>query len=159
MGRHRFASHLKRSNCVAQRARAVFFQQVDVHGDRIGSVRRGQATNRCSGIPIHKAERIQGMVIAVFRSRLRDENSAEFQALAARMLDIAQAMPGFISYKVYVSEDGERCSIIEFDSPENLRAWREHPNHRAAQQAGRDRYYREYSLHVGEPQRESLFER
>ena len=97
------------------------------------------------------------MVIAVFRSRLRDGNSAEFQELAARMLSIAQSMPGFISYKVYVAEDGERCSIIEFDSPENLCAWRDHPDHRAAQQTGRERYYQEYSLHVAEPQRESLF--
>ncbi len=75
------------------------------------------------------------------------------------MLEIAQSMPGFISYKVYVSEDGERCSIIEFDSHENLRAWREHPDHRAAQRLGRERYYQEYSLHVAEPQRESLFRR
>ena len=75
------------------------------------------------------------------------------------MLKIAQSMTGFISYKVYVSEDGERCSIIEFDSRENLRAWREHPEHRAAQRLGRERYYQEYSLHVGEPERESLFRR
>lgn len=75
------------------------------------------------------------------------------------MLEIAQSMPGFLSYKVYVAEDGERCSIIEFDSHEHLRAWREHPEHRAAQRLGRERYYQEYSLHVGEPQRESLFSR
>lgn len=75
------------------------------------------------------------------------------------MLEIAQSMPGYLSYKLYVSEDGERCSIIEFDSHEHLRAWREHPGHQAAQRLGRERYYQEYSLHVGEPQRESLFSR
>jgi heme-degrading monooxygenase HmoA len=96
------------------------------------------------------------VVLAVFRSRLRVENPAEFQKLAARMLDLARTMPGFISYKVYVGEDGERCSIIEFDSHENLRAWREH---REAQRIGRERYYEEYSLHVGVPERQSLFSR
>lgn len=99
------------------------------------------------------------MIIAIFRSRLRPENAAEFQELAARMLTLAQSMPGFTSYKVYAADDGERCSIIEFDSAEHLRAWREHPEHREAQRLGRERYYEEYSLHVSEPERESLFRR
>lgn len=99
------------------------------------------------------------MVIAIFRSRVRDEDAGEFQRLAANMLDLARSMPGFISYKVYVSDDGERCSVIEFDSREDLRAWREHPEHRDAQRIGRERFYEEYSLHVGEPERESLFRR
>lgn len=99
------------------------------------------------------------MVITVFRSRLRPEHAAEFQALADEMLEIARAMPGFLSYKVYKAEDGERCSIIEFESPDHLRAWREHPDHRAAQRLGRQRFYQEYTLHVAEPTRESRFPR
>jgi heme-degrading monooxygenase HmoA len=51
------------------------------------------------------------MVITVFRSRLRPENAQEFHELAARMMELAESMPGFRSYKLYVAEDGERCSI------------------------------------------------
>lgn len=97
------------------------------------------------------------MVMTIFRSRLRPEHAEEFQALANRLLTIAKAMPGFISYTSFVSQDGERCSVIEFDSPEHLRAWREHPEHRQAQQLGREQFYAEYSLYVAEPQRESHF--
>ena len=99
------------------------------------------------------------MVLVVFRSRLRPEHADEFHALAAEMLAVARSMPGFVSYKSFGSEDGERCSIIEFESSEHLRAWREHPEHRAAQERGRKRFYEEYSLHVTEPVRESRFER
>ena len=99
------------------------------------------------------------MVIAVFRSRLRPEHADEFRELAARMLELAESMPGFISYKLYTSEDGERASIVEFESPEHLRAWREHPEHREAQKTGRERFYESYTLHVAEPTRESRFER
>ena len=99
------------------------------------------------------------MVTAVFRSRLRAENTDGFQRLADRMLQIAQSMPGFVSYKVYVADDGERCSIIEFESPELLRAWREHPEHREAQRLGRECFYEEYTLQVSEPARESRFKR
>ena len=99
------------------------------------------------------------MVITVFRSRLRPENEAEFQQLAERMMTLAEAMPGFVSYKVYKSEDDERCSIVEFESHEQLLAWRNLPEHREAQQIGRERYYEEYTLHVAEPARGSRFSR
>ncbi len=98
------------------------------------------------------------MVISVFRSRLRPENEADFLALADRMMAIAESMPGFLSYKVFTAPDGERCSIVEFASHEQLLAWRNRPEHRAAQQEGRDRYYASYSLQVAEPVRESRFE-
>ena len=99
------------------------------------------------------------MVIVIFRSRRRPEHAEEFQALAERMRRLAEAMPGFLSYEVYASEDGRRCSIIEFESAETLRAWREHPEHRAAQRLGRERFYQEYTLHVAELSRESDFAR
>jgi len=99
------------------------------------------------------------VVMTVFRSRLRAENADEFHQLADTMMKLAEAMPGFISYKVYMSEDGERCSIVEFESQEQLLAWRNLPDHREAQRVGRDRYYEQYTLHVTEPIRESRFER
>ena len=36
------------------------------------------------------------------------------------------------------------ASLVEFESPEHLRAWREHPEHREAQRIGRERFYEEY---------------
>lgn len=100
------------------------------------------------------------MALVVFRSRLRPEHAAEFRDLAGRMLELAEAMPGFVSYDTYASEDGERCSVIQFETPEHLRAWREHPEHREAQRVGRERFYEEYTLQVAtEPLRESRFRR
>jgi heme-degrading monooxygenase HmoA len=99
------------------------------------------------------------VVIVVFRSRLRPENADEFHALASEMLALAESMPGFLSYRSYRAEDGERCSVIEFESAEHLEAWRTHPRHRAAMQKGRERFYLEYASHVCEPLRESRFAR
>ncbi len=97
------------------------------------------------------------MVIALFRSRLRPEHAAEFQSLADEMLELAKAMPGFLSYKRYLHEDGARCSVIEFETHAQLLAWRNLPRHAEAQRLGRERYYAEYSLHICEPVRESHF--
>jgi heme-degrading monooxygenase HmoA len=98
------------------------------------------------------------MVIAVFPSTLRPGIEEEFIALGDRMPEIAEKMPGFISYKVYKTAEGERCSVIEFETREHLAAWRDLPEHVAAQQRGRERYYEKYSLFVSEPERESHFQ-
>lgn len=97
------------------------------------------------------------MTVVVFRSRIRPEHAEEFQRLADRMLELCQTMPGFISYKVYRNDDGERVSIHEWETAEHLRAWREHPEHRKAQQLGRERYYAEYTSYVADTPRESRF--
>ncbi len=73
------------------------------------------------------------------------------------MLELCQTMPGFISYKVFRNDDGERVSIHEWESAEHLRAWREHPEHREAQELGRERYYAEYTSYVADAPRESRF--
>jgi heme-degrading monooxygenase HmoA len=99
------------------------------------------------------------MVITVSRSRLEQDHADEVQTLADRMLALVQATPGFISYKSFRAEDGERCSIIEFESREHLQAWREHPDHRRAQALGREHFYTEYSLYIAEPEREAHFRR
>jgi heme-degrading monooxygenase HmoA len=99
------------------------------------------------------------MVLVVFRSRLRPGHSDEFHALAERMPELAREMPGFVSYRSYLSEDGERASLIEFESAEHLHAWRTHPEHARAMRRGRDRFYSEYRLQVAEPLRESRFTR
>lgn len=98
-------------------------------------------------------------MLVVFRSRLREEDDAKYEALAPRMLTLAQSMPGFVSFKAFSADDGERVSIIEFESEETMRAWREHPEHRRAQEAGRRSFYSEYSVVICRRLRESRFVR
>jgi heme-degrading monooxygenase HmoA len=95
--------------------------------------------------------------VAVIRARLRPGIADEYYPLADRMGEIARAMPGFISWKVYHSDDGERVSIHEWESPEQLKAWREHPEHRQVQKLGREKFYEEYTIYVADSPRESRF--
>jgi heme-degrading monooxygenase HmoA len=48
---------------------------------------------------------------------------------------------------------------LEFENEAALRAWRMHPEHRAAQQKGRDSFYEEYKVQVCEVLREVRFAR
>src|SRR2546425_12944201 len=99
----------------------------------------------------------QQMPVVVFRSRLRPEAAEEFRKLVPRMLELARSIPGFVSYKAFEADDGERVSIIEFETDEALHTWREHPEHREAQVGGRDRFYAEYDIKVCAPLRERAF--
>jgi heme-degrading monooxygenase HmoA len=89
-----------------------------------------------------------GRVVTVFRSRLRPGAEAEYEPVAAEMETLARAMPGFEDFKSFAAGDGERVSIVVFDSPETHAAWRDHPAHRRAQQLGRTRLYETYAIHV-----------
>lgn len=88
------------------------------------------------------------MVITIFRSRLRPEHQDEYTQWATRIHDIAVRMPGFISIKTFAAEDGERVSIVEFESEETMQTWREQPDHRQAQELGRKLFYSEYHIQV-----------
>jgi heme-degrading monooxygenase HmoA len=96
--------------------------------------------------------------VIVFRARLRPGIEAEYAERATEVYGIVSKMPGLLSSTDFVAEDGERCSIIEFDSADNLRAWREHPDHQLAQLQGRERFYASYSIQICVLERSSSFD-
>jgi heme-degrading monooxygenase HmoA len=99
------------------------------------------------------------VIVTVFRSRLRPGVKDEYVALADRMNELARTMPGYISHKGFFAEDGERVTVVEFESEEGMRAWRMHPEHRQAQRLARERYYDEYHIQVCEVARRADFKR
>lgn len=99
------------------------------------------------------------MILVVFRTRVRPENESRYYALVDEIEKLARAMPGFISEKTFRHDDGERVSIQEWESAEHVKVWREHPKHKAAQEAGRTTFYEEYALFVADAPRASRFKR
>jgi len=97
------------------------------------------------------------MIVTVFRSRLRPGDTEDYAKMSAKMSELAQKMPGYVSHKGFAAEDGERVTIVEFESEETHRAWAEHAAHRLAQQAGRERFYSQYRIQVCSVLRESSF--
>ncbi len=48
----------------------------------------------------------------------------------------------------YAATDGHELLVVRFESHEALKAWREHPEHLAAQQRGRERFFAHYRIEV-----------
>ncbi len=97
------------------------------------------------------------MIVTVFRSRLRPGLREEYVAMVDKMAAIAATMAGYISHKGFFADDGERVTVVEFESLDALRGWRMHPDHREAQRLARERYYESYSVQVCEMIREHRF--
>lgn len=97
------------------------------------------------------------MMVTVFRSRLKPENADEYYRWAQRMSAIAKTMPGYISHKVFVAEDGERVTIVEFADEASQRGWATQVDHVDAKKKGRADFYQEYKLQVCNVVRESNF--
>ena len=89
-----------------------------------------------------------GQVVTVFRSRLRPENEASYAEEAARIHSLAATMPGLVDVKAFLSEDGERVTLVTFSDQATHEAWRDQSDHLVAQSRGRGEFYSEYSLQV-----------
>ena len=90
--------------------------------------------------------------ITVFRSRLRDDVPDRYFALAGELHERAKGFAGFVEFKQFVAEDGERVTVVTFESAEHEAAWRDDEQHRAAQAEGRAGFYTEYDVAVCEVQ-------
>lgn len=97
------------------------------------------------------------MVLTVFRNRLRPEAVPEYQAWIGRISALAKTMPGYISHKSYTAEDGERVTIVEFESEEAHRGWATNAEHMDAQRKGRNDFYSEYRIQVCNVVRDSSY--
>ena len=88
------------------------------------------------------------MIVTVFRSRLNPGAQDEYGPMAARMSELVRTIPGYISHKGFVAEDGERVTIVEFESEEALRAWRIDPEHVKAKKRGIESFFSDYKFQI-----------
>jgi len=98
------------------------------------------------------------MMVVVFRAHRTPEGLGdEYLTALKRMEQLAVKMPGYLSHRAYVAEDGERLTLFEWESA--VRAWATHPEHVLTKQIGRERFYEDYDLQVCEVVRQSRFAR
>ena len=89
------------------------------------------------------------MVIVVFGTKMRaDADLEDYARHSQRMRELVRQIPGFISIKGFVGEDGEEISIARFDSESAVKAWRSHPEHLLTQRRAREVFYESYWVQV-----------
>ncbi len=100
-----------------------------------------------------------GEVLTVFRNRLEPGATDDYGALSPHILQLARSMPGFVDAKTFAASDGERVTVVTFADRASHEAWRDHPEHLAAQRRGIDEFYAEYRIQVAQVTYDHHFER
>ncbi|GGD74550.1 antibiotic biosynthesis monooxygenase family protein [Lacimicrobium alkaliphilum] len=92
------------------------------------------------------------MFVVIFRAKVREFDD-EYSQTAARMRELAIKEFGCLEFSA-VTEGSDEVALSYWPSEEHIRRWRAHPEHRAAQQRGKEKWYASYSVQVAEISRQ-----
>ena len=90
----------------------------------------------------------EGCIAVIFRSRRNDADAAGYEAMAERMVALAEQQPGYLGIDSVSDEDGESITVSYWADEDAARAWKRVAEHAEAQRLGRERWYSEYSVYV-----------
>ena len=94
---------------------------------------------------------------AVIFSSQRTAGDQGYEAMAARMVELAAAQPGFLGIESARGADGFGITVSYWASLADIARWKAHAEHRAAQQQGRERWYAAYELRIARVERTVSF--
>lgn len=96
------------------------------------------------------------MVAMIFEVWPEDEHRDAYLSTAATLRPLADKSGGMLSIERFESlyEPGKILSLGFFEDEAAITAWRNSPEHRAAQAAGRNHYFRDYRLRIADVSRD-----
>jgi len=98
-------------------------------------------------------------VAVIFTSRRTARDEAGYAAAAARMEELAAEQPGFLGIESARDADGTGITVSYWATDADARNWKQHSEHLAVQQSGRERWYEWYRLRVATVEREYSYDR
>lgn len=93
----------------------------------------------------------------IFGSKRRDADADAYAATAARMTELAAQQPGCLGAISARGPDGFGITVSYWTSEAHIAAWREQAEHRLAREAGRARWYEQYTLEVALVERRAVW--
>ena len=96
------------------------------------------------------AEDRSGQTVVMFVSARTGVDDEGYAAAAEAMAALAAEQPGYRGVDSVRDADGIGITLSYWADEASAVAWRRHPEHAAIRDAGRDRWYQWYELHVAE---------
>lgn len=88
---------------------------------------------------------------AVIFSSVKAENIDGYGEMAAKMWQLAQEQPGFLGADSASDEIG--ITVSYWESLQAIKLWKQHSEHQIAQQFGKEKWYRCYTLRIAKVER------
>ena len=91
---------------------------------------------------------------AVIFTSVRTEGERGYGAMAEKMVELAAQQPGFLGIEsARDAGTGLGITVSYWQDEEAIRGWREHAEHRIAQETGKRVWYADYQLRVAKVER------
>ncbi|WP_347331665.1 antibiotic biosynthesis monooxygenase family protein [Marinimicrobium locisalis] len=87
----------------------------------------------------------------IFTSR-RAEGDHGYEEMAARMVELASAQPGFLGIESAREKIG--ITVSYWADLDSIRAWKENAEHQEAQRMGREQWYESFRVRITKVERE-----
>jgi uncharacterized protein (DUF952 family)/heme-degrading monooxygenase HmoA len=100
-----------------------------------------------------------GYIAVIFTSLRSGADAAGYDAMAARMEELASQQPGYAGIDSARNADGTGITVSYWATEDDASAWKRVSEHLTAQNAGRDRWYDSYRVRVATVTREYAWER
>ena len=94
---------------------------------------------------------------AVVFTSIRTDVIDGYGETAERMLELARSMPGFLG--VDSAREDVGITVSYWKSLDDIKAWKQHPEHVEAQRKGREEWYDSFSTRICKVEREIVFSR
>jgi heme-degrading monooxygenase HmoA len=91
------------------------------------------------------------MFVVIFRATAQALD-ADYAAMAAQLRELALTRFGCLEF-VAVTEGSQEVALSYWPDEASIQAWKQHADHRMAQQLGRERWYSDYRVEVAQIQR------
>jgi len=93
------------------------------------------------------------MYAVIFKAEL-NELDQEYIGSARRMRELAQTKYGCVDF-ISVTEGTQEISISYWENEEQIKQWKNDPEHITAQQLGRNKWYQSYEVQIVKIERQS----
>src|ERR1700751_1819585 len=100
-----------------------------------------------------------GQIVGIFLSVRTGADDAGYGEAAGAMEALAAMQPGYRGFESTRGADGLGITLSFWADEASALEWRDHPEHKAIRDAGRDGWYQRYEVIVCEAQRSYAWEK
>lgn len=94
---------------------------------------------------------------AVIFTSQRTEGDRGYGKMADKMVELASLQKGFLGMES-ARDEGVGITVSYWESLESIKDWKENSAHRVAQEKGKTKWYKNFSLRVCRVERHTFFE-
>lgn len=92
------------------------------------------------------ADTLKAPYYAVIFTSIRTEGDNGYEEMADRMVELAKQQDGFLGMESARNEIG--ITVSYWRDLDSIKKWKEHAEHKIAQEKGKDRWYKTYKTRI-----------